>query len=96
MRHAALALDAEDEPWSANDQSVLLVDDQDRQPHRVVVNAIEHALDSELADVGVPARPGRDLALLGRDALGSIDPLGLALDHARQGRQADLADTCSG
>src|SRR5438552_6975583 len=70
--------------------------DQDRQPHRVVVNSIEQALDSELADVGVPVRTSRDVALLGGDALVGVDLFRLALDHARQGRQADMAGTYSG
>ena len=90
MRHAALALDAEDEPRSANDQSVLLVDDQDRQPHGVVVDAVQQAIDPELTDVGVPVRARRGLATLGGDALAGVDTLCLALDHALQRVQPHL------
>jgi hypothetical protein len=75
---------------------MLFVDHQDREPHGVVVDTVEQAINSELADVGVPMRASGDLALLGGDALVGIDLLRLALDHTHQGRQADLADGRSG
>jgi hypothetical protein len=92
VRQAALALDAEDQPGSANDESVLFVDDQDRQPHHVVVDPIEQAIHVELANIGVPVRAGSNLALLGGDALVGVDLFRLALDHTHQRGQADLAD----
>ncbi len=55
MWHAALALDAEDEPRSANDQPVLLVDDQDLQPHGIVRSG---ASDLRMLRVGLRIFPG--------------------------------------
>ena len=71
---------------------MVFVDDQDRQPHRVVVDPIEQAIHSQLADIGVPVRTRRDLALLGGDALICVDLFRLALHHTHQRWQADLAD----
>ena len=90
MRHAAFALDAEDEPRSANDQPVLLVNDQDRQPHGILVDAVQETIHFELTNVGIPVRSQRRLATLRGDALADVDTLCLSLDHALERVQPHL------
>jgi hypothetical protein len=90
VRHAALALDAENEPRSAKDQPMLLIDDQDRQPHGIVVDAVQETIDPEFPNVGIPVRARRCLATLRGDALADVDTPCLSLDHALESVQPHL------